>query len=138
LTTTGHKVYYQTDATKFVDVNVTVAAHGDIAAVANTVKTDIGEALLVAPADAHGYVVKVTYTRTKKVNATTVEPLSDVATVNVVRNANVSGVKTPVAFEAGKSYNVVITLYEDGETTSNTTIEGWEDGDGLEDEYDAE
>lgn len=104
----------------------------------SAVATNVGEALLVAPADASGYVVKVTYTRTKKINATTVEPLSDVATINVVRNAVVSGVKTPVAFEAGKSYNVVVTLYEDGETTADTTIEGWESGDGLEDEYDAE
>ena len=104
----------------------------------SAVATNVGEALLVAPADASGYVVKVTYTRTKKINATTVEPLSDVATINVVRNAVVSGVKTPVAFEAGKSYNVVVTLYEDGETTTNTTVEGWENGDGLDGEYDAE
>jgi len=131
------KYYHNTDDGKYYKIVYTAEVPAT-AKVENTVKTNIGEALLVAPADAHGYVVKVTYTRTKKINAATVEPLSDVATINVVRNANVSGTKTPVAFEAGKSYNVVVTLYEDGETTADTTIEGWEDGDGLDDEYSAE
>jgi len=138
LTATGHKVYYQTDATKFVDVNVTAGATAFVAGTPNTVKTSIGEALLVAPADEHGYRVEVTYTRTKKINSTTVQPLSDTAVIDVVRNANVSGAKTPVAFEPGKSYNVVITLYSDGETKSDTDLQGWEDGDGLDDSYDAE
>jgi len=109
-----------------------------VSATDNTEKTKVGEALLVAPADEHGYRVEVTYTRTKKVNSTTVQPLSDTAVVDVVRNAVVAGVKTPVPFEAGKSYNVVVTLYSDGEATSDTKLEGWENGDGLEDEYDAE
>ena len=104
----------------------------------SAVATNVGEALLVAPADKNGYLVKVTYTRTKKVNASTVEPLSDTAEIEVVRMTDIAGVKTPTPFEAGKSYKVVVTLYSDGEAKSDTKLEGWEDGDGLEDEYGAE
>ena len=104
----------------------------------SAVATPVGEALLVAPADENGYKVRINYTRTKKITADHVEPMTGFADIDVIRK---DAAKDPIAFEAGKSYKVTIVLYSDGEIKfddEGIKPEPWGDGDGLDDEYSAE
>ena len=68
--------------------------------------TSIGEALLVAPADANGYFVEFTYKRYKRITDTHVEPITNTATIQVTSGTG---------FEAGKHYVITARLYKDGE-----------------------
>lgn len=112
----------------------------DAAAVAevpgNAVETPVGEALLVAPADANGYHVTIYYTRTKCIDATKVELLPGKAELNVIRKAGLAGATD---FEIGKTYNIKVKLYKDAET--EFTVDDptpWVPGDGIDDEYSGE
>ena len=145
LTATGDKVYYQTDATKYVTVNVTTAATAGSGAVENSAKTSVGEALLVAPADANGYEVEIFYTRTKKVNSSTVTPISGSVKKTIIRTADDGGgVAVATNFKAGKGYEINLKLYSDGEIKIDANdfsdLEEFKDDDqpGIEDVYDME
>ena len=71
----------------------------------NAVPTSIGEALLVAPADANGYFVEFTYKRYKRITDTHVEPITNTATIQVTSGQG---------FEAGKHYVITARLFKDG------------------------
>ncbi|MBQ8158667.1 MAG: hypothetical protein IJ081_06575 [Prevotella sp.] len=105
----------------------------------NAVAQQIGEPMLVAPSndDANsGYQVVVTYKYWKKKaadRADLTEVDSKPITVNNYTIDPASGNKIPGAFEAGKNYNVTITLYSDGEVLNgDATSEPWDDGGDLE------
>lgn len=115
-------------------------AEGAAGVPGNAVATSIGEALLVAPADANGYFVEFTYKRYKRITATHVEPITNTATIQVTSGQG---------FEAGKHYVITARLYKDG----NIVIGGdddsikpvdWGNGDGNgaggtdQDEWDLE
>ena len=68
--------------------------------------TQMGEALLVAPADDNGYWVEFTYTRFKKITDTHVEPLTSHIGIQVTAGDG---------FIAGKSYRITARLYKDGD-----------------------
>jgi hypothetical protein len=91
------------------------------------VATPVGESMLVAPADDNGYWVEFTYTRTKKVTDSHVEPMVGTGLINVKTAA---GKK----FEAGKTYKVTAILYSDGQIDVENIMDT--DGDGPVDEYD--
>lgn len=108
---TGVTVYI-VGGTKYVSSNVTAAA------VSSGTPTDIGEALLVAP-NAPKYEVTLTYKRWKKTSTSNVSEIEGTVTKEVTRNGG-------AYFNAGKSYNVVITLYKDGDASTDTNIEAWD------------
>lgn len=120
--------------TKF---DVTTAYQAAVAG-ANAVTSDpVGEPMLVAPSnDAanSGYVVYVTYKYWKKQTASTVVETTATTNPIIVNNyTSVGGVKVSGAFEAGKNYNVTITLYSDGEVLNGeATSEHWNDGGDLD------
>jgi hypothetical protein len=96
----------------------------------HAVATPVGEALLVAPADANGYQVEFTYTRSKKITGTHVEPMTGSVTINV---------KAGEGFEAGKSYTITAVLYPDGEISTGTiTPDPWEEENTDQPEWDLE
>ena len=109
--TTGTTVY-KIGTTKYVSSNVTAAA------VSSGTPTDIGEALLVAP-NAPKYEVTLTYKRWKKTSTSNVSEIEGSVTKEVTRSGG-------AYFNAGKSYNVVITLYKDGDASTDTNIEAWD------------
>jgi len=109
-TALGAKVYF-VGSTKYVSSDVTVVAAGT--------KTDVGEALLVAP-NAPKYEVTLTYKRWKKTSdgAGGLSEIDGTVTKEVARAGG-------AYFNAGKSYNVVITLYKDGDASTETNLEPW-------------
>ncbi len=80
-------------------------------------KTDVGEALLVAPG-APGYEMTVTYKRWKKTSTSVYSEIDGSVTKTISRTGN-------AAFKAGESYNIVVTLYKDGDASTNTNITPW-------------
>lgn len=93
--------------------------------------------MLVAPSNDNansGYIVTVTYKYWKKQTASTAVETTKTTDPFVVNNYQiVGGAKVPGPFEAGKNYNVTITLYSDGEVLSgDATSEPWEAGDDLD------
>ena len=104
---------------------------GTIASEGQAVATPVGESMLVAPADDNGYWVEFTYTRTKKITDTHVEPMIGTGLINVKTAAGKS-------FAAGKTYKVTAILYSDGEikvdeildTDGDGPVEDYEDGSG--------
>ena len=104
---------------------------------ANAVVSPVGVPMLVAPSnDAanSGYEVIVTYKYWKKTSASTVAwTTASTQPIKVSNYQTVGGVKQPRAFEAGKNYNVTITLYSDGEVLNGeATSKPWEDGGDLD------
>lgn len=94
----------------------------------------IGDALLLAPADANGYQVTVYYDITKPTNSGVApQPQHKVSTVTIKRTAQdpQTTVVGPVAFETGKSYNIKIRLYSDGSIVPSTSETPWGTGTGL-------
>ena len=103
----------------------------------NAVVSPVGVPMLVAPSnDAanSGYEVIVTYKYWKKTSASTVAwTTASTQPIKVSNYQTVGGVKQPRAFEAGKNYNVTITLYSDGEVLNGeATSKPWEDGGDLD------
>jgi hypothetical protein len=84
--------------------------------------TPVGEALLVAPG-APSYEMTLTYKRWKKTSTTDYSEIEGTVTKSIARNT------ASALFEAGKSYNVVITLYKDGDAATDTNLEQWQSGD---------
>lgn len=107
---TGTTVYI-VGGTKYVSSDVTAAA------VAEGVKTNVGEALLVAPG-APGYEMTLTYKRWKKTSTTQYSEIEGTVTKTISRSGN-------AAFKAGDSYNIVVTLYKDGDAATDTHITPW-------------
>ena len=106
---------------------------------ANAITSAVGEPMMVAPSNDNansGYQVIVTYKYYKKVNNTTVQQVEVSSNPITVSNYTIdpsSGNKIKKAFEAGKNYNVTITLYSDGEVLNGeATSEPWEDGGDLD------
>lgn len=102
-----------------------------------TIVSNVGEPMLVAPSnDAanSGYEVIVSYKYWKKTSASTAALTNGQTQPIKVNNYTiVGGVKEPGAFEAGKNYNVTITLYSDGEVLNgDATSEPWADGGDLD------
>lgn len=117
---------------KFECTAVTAAVPG-----ANPIVSNVGEPMLVAPSnDAanSGYEVIVSYKYWKKTSASTAALTNGQTQPIKVNNYTiVGGVKEPGAFEAGKNYNVTITLYSDGEVLNgDATSEPWADGGDLD------
>lgn len=81
-------------------------AEGAAGVPGNAEATSIGEALLVAPADANGYFVEFTYKRYKRITDTHVEPITNTASIQVTSGTG---------FEAGKHYVITARLYKDGD-----------------------
>jgi hypothetical protein len=139
-------IYY--DGANYYTFDITTAYVAPVAAqaeVPNSVKTPVGEALLVAPADANGYEVEIFYTRTKKVNETTVTPISGSVKKTIIRTADDGGgVAVPTNFKAGKGYNITLKLYSDGEIKIDANdfseLDEFEDDDepGIDPVYDME
>jgi len=129
LTATGDRVYYQTDATKFVKVNVTSIAVAAVAEVpGNAVLTPVGEAIFAAPADENGYRIEIRYMYSKKDNATTVTNKEGKAVIIAKRTVDNGGVQQATNFAAGKGYAINIKLYKNGEISfdaeaDNATLE---------------
>ena len=85
--------------------------------------TDIGESMLVAPADENGYFIRFTYVRSKKITGDHVENITGEGVINVKANNG--------KFEAGKTYGVTAILYSDGEISSENKdgkINDYDDG----------
>lgn len=131
----GYEYYDGTNYTQFDVTTAYVAATP--ASEGSAVTSIVGEPMLVAPSnDAanSGYEVIVSYKYYKKTTAATVALTTAQTSPITVNNYQiVGGVKDPGAFEAGKNYNVTITLYSDGEVTSgDSDVTPWEDGGDLE------
>ena len=99
---------------------------GTIASQGQAVATPVGESVLVAPADDNGYWVEFTYTRTKKITDSHVEPMVGTGLINVKTAAGKS-------FVAGKTYKVTAILYSDGEIKVDEILDT--DGDGPVEDY---
>jgi len=143
--TTVASYFYATTDGNYYEIPVTAAA---TAKVDNTAKTRVGEAMFVAPADENGYEVEIFYTRTKKDNAATATSFPTSAKMTVKRQGKDEfNNPTPAKFNAGKTYNIVIRIYADGEIKFDDVTDGpnmnpWgtDEGDngGIEEEYSAE
>lgn len=99
-------IVYVGDGTPGGSVFYKYYAEGAAGVPGNAVATSIGEALLVAPADANGYFVEFTYKRYKRITDTHVEPITNTATIQVTSGTG---------FEAGKHYVITARLYKDGD-----------------------
>lgn len=135
---TNYYIYFDgnTTYTKF-KVATAYAPAVATAGEANAVVSPVGVPMLVAPSnDAanSGYEVIVTYKYWKKTSASTVAwTTASTQPIKVSNYQTVGGVKQPRAFEAGKNYNVTITLYSDGEVLNgNATSEPWTEGGDLD------
>ena len=85
--------------------------------------TNVGEALFIAP-NAPELDLTITYKRWKKTAAGVVNEIEGTVNKTVKRNAAPGSVAPN--FNGGKSYNIVITLYKDGDATTDTTITPWD------------
>ena len=100
------EIVYVGDGTPGGSVFYKYYAEGAAGVVGSAVATPIGEALLVAPADANGYFVEFTYKRYKRITDTHVEPITNTASIQVTSGTG---------FEAGKHYVITARLYKDGD-----------------------
>ena len=127
------KYFYNTDDTKVY----LIKAKADDPA--NAIVSVVGEPMMVAPSNDNansGYQIIVTYKYYKKVNNTTVQQVEVPSNPIIVNNYTInpsSGNKIKQAFEAGKNYNITITLYSDGEVLNGDAgAEPWVDGGDLD------
>ncbi len=103
----------------------------------SAVVSTVGEPMLAAPSDDaanSGYQVYVTYKYWKKKTAALAEQVTKTTEAITVNNYTMQGgARSLGAFQAGKNYNVTITLYSDGEVLNGeATSEPWEDGGDLD------
>lgn len=111
--------YIYTDGTNYYTFDITTAYAAAVSATGGSATpTTVGEALLVAPM-AQSYEMTVTYKRWKKTSTTQYSEIEGTVTKSIARNT------ASALFEAGKSYNVVITLYKDGDASTNTNLNPW-------------
>ena len=128
------KYFHNTDDGKYYQIVYTA----EVAAAAGTADVSVvGEPMLAAPSDDaanSGYQVFVTYKYWKKKTAALAEQVTKTTEAITVNNYTmVGGARSLGAFEAGKNYNVTITLYSDGEVLNGeATSEPWEDGGDLD------
>ena len=106
-------------------------AEGAEGVAGEAIPTQMGEALLVAPADENGYWVEFTYTRFKKITDTRVEPLTSRIGIQVTAGDG---------FKAGKSYRITARLYKDGdiiigEDDNAIQPDEWEEDDETDPDY---
>ncbi len=132
-----HKVYHQTDIDKYYKIEVNAAATWTTDDDVATDPTVIGKPMLVAPSNDvanSGYQATVTYKYYKKQDTKTVVETTKTTDPFVINNYTVTGGnKVKGAFEAGKNYNVTITLYSDGEVVNGeATSEPWTEGGDLD------
>lgn len=109
------KYFFNTDDSKAYLIEEVAAVPGTPG---SATPTTVGEALLVAPM-AQSYEMTVTYKRWKKTSTTQYSEIEGTVTKSIARNT------ASALFEAGKSYNVVITLYKDGDASTNTNLNPW-------------
>lgn len=83
-------------------------------------ETAVGEALLVAPSADYKLIIRLS--QTVKTN------YSNLSATEVKKFAYEDVLTTPSGFEAGKSYNVKITVYGLSEIKVNTVLTPWVDG----------
>jgi hypothetical protein len=110
--------YFYTDGTNYYTFDITTAYAAATGTPGSATATKVGEALLVAPM-AQSYEMTVTYKRWKKTSTTQYSEIEGTVTKSIARNT------ASALFEAGKSYNVVITLYKDGDASTNTNLNPW-------------
>ena len=128
------KYFHNTDDGKYYQIVYTA----EVAAAAGTAEVaTVGEPMLAAPSDDaanSGYQVFVTYKYWKKKTAALAEQVTKTTEAITVNNYTmVGGARSLGAFQAGKNYNVTITLYSDGEVLNGeATSEPWEDGGDLD------
>ncbi len=128
------KYYHQTALDKYYKIVYTAEVPA-AAGIADVHK--VGVPMLVAPSNDNansGYIVTVTYRYWKKQTASDAVLTTKTTDPFVVNNYQIQGgAKVPGPFEAGKNYNVTITLYSDGEVLSgDATSTPWEAGDDLD------
>ena len=131
---TGY-VYFD-GTTNYTQFDITTA-YAAATVGANAITSVVGEPMLVAPSNDvanSGYQVIVEYKYWKKTSASTATLTTAQTSPITVNNYQVvGGVKNPGAFEAGKNYNVTITLYSDGEVLNgDADSDPWEDGGDLD------
>jgi len=133
--TTGSTVFF-VGGSKYINSSVTTAKPATEAAVA----TPVGEALMVAPAAADGYLVTVYYSYWNKDNATTSHEVTTGKVSKQIVLKNKSGMQTAQPYKAGKQYNITIELFKNGTAESTTTVTDWDDDDDneLDDSYEFE
>ena len=128
------KYFHNTDDGKYYQIVYTA----EVAAAAGTADVSVvGEPMLAAPSDDaanSGYQVFVTYKYWKKQSASQAVQVTKTTEAITVNNYTmVGGARSLGAFQAGKNYNVTITLYSDGEVLNGeATSEPWEDGGDLD------
>jgi hypothetical protein len=95
--------------------------------------TELGEALLVAPADKeNGYYMEITYSRSVKKNEKKVQNNVLAVSKQVVKNKEQNGASMIAAdFKPGYSYNIIFTLYEDGSIDNTVKETKYEEGGDL-------
>jgi hypothetical protein len=95
--------------------------------------TSVGEALLVAPADENGYEISVLLRQNVVVDTDgnkEDKTYEYKAYITNKKNDKPENLNKP--FEAGKSYNVKITIWGLSEITITTALEKWEDGGNID------
>ena len=128
------KYFHNTDDGKYYQIVYTA----EVAAAAGTAEVaTVGEPMLAAPSDDaanSGYQVFVTYKYWKKQSASQAVQVTKTTEAITVNNYTmIGGARSLGAFQAGKNYNVTITLYSDGEVLNGeATSEPWEDGGDLD------
>jgi len=128
------KYFHNTDDGKYYQIVYTA----EVAAAAGTAEVaTVGEPMLAAPSDDaanSGYQVFVTYKYWKKQSASQAVQVTKTTEAITVNNYTmIGGARSLGAFQAGKNYNVTITLYSDGEVLNgDATSEPWEDGGDLD------
>lgn len=110
------KYYHNTVDGKYYMI-VYTAATGATDGEPNTAKTDIGEALLVAPGE-YSYEVTINYKRWKRTSSTAITEQPGTITKTIARGNNAK-------FNAATSYNIVISMYGDGDVSTDTQITPW-------------
>ena len=130
--------YEYFDGTNYTKFDVTTAYQAaDPGSAGNADVSVVGEPMLVAPSDDaanSGYKVYVTYKYWKKKTASQAIQVTKTTEAITVNNYTmVGGARELGAFEAGKNYNVTITLYSDGEVLNgDATSEPWGNGGNLD------
>ncbi len=136
------KYFVNTDDSKVYEIIEATPAVAEVPG--DSVATDVGDHMFVAPADVNGYKITITYSYSKKLTGTSVTPAEGSATIVVKRTADNGGVAEPAAFSPGKGYNIRIKLYKNGEisfdTDNNAELDvfGDDEAQGISDVYDAE
>lgn len=95
--------------------------------------TSVGEALLVAPADENGYEISVILRQNVEVDTDgNKEDKTYEYKAYITNKKNDKPENQNKPFEAGKSYNVKITIWGLSEITITTALEKWEDGGNID------